>query len=175
MALFVEHSGHFRCSLCCHTFERVVAGAHGMVCPACAQTAARMLGMPPLLKSGNPADILAEDLDLPSLIGPSRKLARALARPALLPGFEGARHHAIIAGGCGSGKTSLATSLRRLAPTAVVDVTSLTATGHRGSSLELLTYALLREGELSAVATSGVVVLDNLTQMMRSRAAGLRR
>lgn len=161
MALFVEHSGHFRCSLCCHSYERVVAGARGMVCPACAHAAARLLGLPPLLKSGNPADILGEVLDLPSLFPAARKLARALARPALLPGFEGTRHHALIAGGCGSGKTSLATALRRLAPTAVVDVTSLTATGHRGTPLELLTYALLREGELSSVATSGVVVLDN--------------
>ncbi|MCA9796791.1 MAG: hypothetical protein KC910_33505 [Candidatus Eremiobacteraeota bacterium] len=161
MALVVEHSGHFRCSLCCHTYGRVVAGARGMVCPDCAHSAAQMLGPPTLLKPGNPADVLCAALDLPSLFAPARKLGRALARPALLPGFERARHHVLIAGGCGSGKTSLATALRQLTPTAVVDVTSLTATGHRGSPLELLTYALLREGERSTVATSGVVVLDN--------------
>ena len=160
------------CSFCQRQDVRLVVGTRGRICEECALIAVCHFSQPPPLRqSGEVSKVqerLMSTLSLPTLFQPARKLARHLASPLNLPpGLLGHRdgraNHVLIVGPTGSGKTRLSLALRKVAPTAIVDVAQITASGHDGVPLSATVRALLREtGGDKHEARHGIVVLDNL-------------
>ena len=161
-----------RCSFCDKVDLPLVAGAGARICQDCAQTAIRHFSQPPPYRqSGAVSEVskaLSGFLGLPTLFGPARKLIHHLASPLNLPlGLLGQRNgmanHVLIVGPTGSGKTRLALALRKVAPTAIIDVAQMTPAGHDGISLTATVRALLRETDGDREkARYGIVILDNL-------------